>query len=919
MSSLLTESYCNIIKTEGNLSPKSNIKKTMQVYLNDKIKSYIKTKVINYNYNFEEIKTDLLCSFLNSDYNMTLLEKRGYFPTKEENYSTEFFNNIEFYKKIDSISKSNIKEDIEINCEEKTKKLKYFTNDNVVCFFDENETKIEYYFQLKYYDIIDFKLDNSDFVYMIISKNKKNYLLITHLSLEFIELNNLETELNKEYIITMLEIEIPGVLEKLELNKVVLSNKYGLTEIRLCKKYYFLKDNKLFFNYNELLKDFKDKFIDSFIQINHLNMYNYLNFLGLNNFKINNDRKISSFENELFKNIFKNKFDNTLNGGLNYFNSKVYNILEGTYIKPDYLINIEDEYLSINGNFNYNFENGNFIIEIENNTCKLFKDTTTEKIFIKHIKIPLNPYQFYFCNLKFNLKKFQLPLYKLSYKIKVTTPYTFKIEKKENYPINKLYNNTKSNNSKMKKLNVKTNGFKNNVWFDGKSIIFENVYDFKNKKFLYNNITLNVKRNEYLDLEKYTKYYTYGNHFIKNNKIIFKEDCVISLTTKEFLSFELITKTNVITDFWFKNQGKTIYFKNTKDNIKITTDLNQADYSVNIPLIKEFISKLETESKILDVNEEIVKIKNSDDILITDKFFNKPLFNKSFLYNVKDITTFKLFNNEKIEIFEYITTIKNNILEIYFNAEDDKKYYCNYDNKEYIYLTIEKAQDDFKIQINIDENGEKKIERSKINKFSLNYNKILKVNEYINLFFYDTKQKESIKLTFDNSDINKEFEININCDYIIAESNFNINFNELNINIINLKSFIENEYIYFVKEYYGDLIYIANKKEPFKDEYIRNKLKINTKYKVKNNILTEDNYGNIILKSLQNNNIYIKNLNVTSFDITDTILYSVEKDYFYEKNFKTPGIIMSSNHTNKDTRIEKLNSDILIGGGNELL
>lgn len=917
MTSLFTESFCNKIKMEGNLSLSSNLKKTVQTYLSSKITNYIKTKVIDYNYIFQELKTDLLCSILNSDYNMTLLENRGYKITTEESYTTEFYNAVESYKTISAIKKTNIKEQIDFTCEDREKKLSYFTSDNIVCLYDENETKTEYYFKLVEYNILDFKVDNNDFIYMIIEKSNKKYLVVSHLTLDFVTLNSMEGELKEESLISFIAIDGEGILEQLNLNKIVISNEKGLIEINLCKKYYFSKENKLFFNYTEDLENFKEKFIDKFIQVNHLNLYNYLNFLGLNEFKVDGKRKISSFEIELFENIFKNKFDNTLNGGLNFFNSKIYDV-SGNKKVIDYKTVIEDEYFSINGNFNNNFETGEFSIEIENYKCKLFKILESSKLFIKEITIPTNVYSFYFCNLKFNFKKFELPLSKLTYKFKVSYPYTFKIEKKENFELDKLYNNKKANDRKMKKITTKTTGLMNDTWFNGKSIVFKNSFDFKNKKFLYGSLVINGKRNDVIDISKYKNFFTTGNHILKENFIILKEDSTVYLTTLDYIKFDIITENNYISDFWFDNQGKTLFFKNTDNNIKIVSDINKADYVVKIPFIKNYINKLEPTSEILDSSEDIVKIKNNDNIIITDKYFNKPLYNKSFLYNVEDINTLQLFDSDGVEIFEYITDVKNNILEIYFNADDNKNYYCKYDDKNYIYLTIEKAQDDFKIQIGLDENGEKKLERTVINKFSLNYDRVLKSNEYINLFIYDLQNKTSVKVNFDNNDLDKEFELNVKCDYIIAEANFDIDFTKLNINIVNLKSFIEGEYIYFIKNYYADLLYITTKKEQFNEKYLRKKLKVSCKYDVSNGTLIESENGTFLIEKPQSYSIYIENLNTTNLSIDDTILFSINEDSFYNKNFKTPGLIILHNDINKDTRIEKTSSNLLIGGENEL-
>ncbi|MGL5715902.1 MAG: hypothetical protein ACRCX2_23000, partial [Paraclostridium sp.] len=720
-------------------------------------------------------------------------------------------------------------------------------------------------------------------------------------------------------LITFVKIEHEGIIEKADLDCVVLSNKNGLIEIKLCKRYYFFKDNKLFFNYCEDLEPFQDKFIDKFIQINHLNLYNYLNFLGLNSFKIDGKRKISSFENDLFKNIFKNKFDNTLNGGLNYFNTKKYNVLDKKDRVVDYMVSIEDEYFSINGNFNYNFESGEFVIEIDNYKCKLFKIIDNKKSFIKEIVVPTTVNTFYFCNLRFNMKKFELPLFKLNYNFKISYPYTFKIDKKENFSLNKLYNNEKANSKKIKKSNTKKTVFQNRVWFNGKSICFKNSFDFKNKKFLYSNITENYKRNDIINLNNYVDFFTTKSYTLKDNYLILKEDATVYLSTKEIVKLDLVSENGYITDFWFDNQGKTIFIKNTNNNIKIIDDMNSADYVFKIPYIKDFIKKSENHSEILDINEEIVKIKNKEDIMITDKYFNEPLYNKAFLYNVKDVNTLSLFDSDGVEIFEYITNIKNNILEIYFNADGEKKYYCNYDDKTYLYLNIEKAQDDFKIQIELDESGEKALERTSINKFSLTYDRVLRSHEYINLFIYDLEAKETTKLMFNNEDLGKEFELNVKCDYIIAEANFNIDFKNLNLNIVNIKSFIENDYIYFLKEYYADLLYITYKKEEFKDEHIRRKLKVNTSYEVINNILVENQTGNIIVEPLNKDSIYIENLSKTNLLIDETIIYSIHKDDFFNKNFKTPGIIIVHNDIEKDIRIEKTSSNILIGGDNELL
>ena len=114
------------------------------------------------------------------------------------------------------------------------------------------------------------------------------------------------------------------------------------------------------------MRQYKNYFLEE-IQVEYNNLYNYLNFLGLNNFKIKN-RKISTYEKEMFLNIFKNKFDNTFNGGTNYFiiknhydnvNDKEKNIFK---LNPDFHINHTDNFFNITGNFTYKMEKGNYKI-----------------------------------------------------------------------------------------------------------------------------------------------------------------------------------------------------------------------------------------------------------------------------------------------------------------------------------------------------------------------------------------------------------------------------------------------------------------------------------------------------------------------------------------------------------------------------
>ena len=138
-------------------------------------------------------------------------------------------------------------------------------------------------------------------------------------------------------------------------NNIFLINKTNKYKVNPIKKYYCYKDGMYFYNKTKETNRYFS-FNENFKQIEHLFLYELIKMFGLENFKTKNLcndtkylSKISSENNSEIKNLFKFKFDNTLNGIINFF--------DFSETKNNLNVNINNGKFICKGNFFNSFIN----------------------------------------------------------------------------------------------------------------------------------------------------------------------------------------------------------------------------------------------------------------------------------------------------------------------------------------------------------------------------------------------------------------------------------------------------------------------------------------------------------------------------------------------------------------------------------
>ena len=141
----------------------------------------------------------------------------------------------------------------------------------------------------------------------------------------------------------------------LENSKMISDNKNNIyfvcdnnkLKINPIKKYYFLQDGIYYYNHSKELGDANP--YRFYKQIEHLFLYELIRLYGLENFKAKGVEtydsllsNISSENNDDIKNLFKFKFDNTLNGVINLF--------EFSKTKNKQFVNIDNGKFTCRGN-----------------------------------------------------------------------------------------------------------------------------------------------------------------------------------------------------------------------------------------------------------------------------------------------------------------------------------------------------------------------------------------------------------------------------------------------------------------------------------------------------------------------------------------------------------------------------------------
>ncbi|MGL4989379.1 MAG: hypothetical protein ACRC5F_09105, partial [Cetobacterium sp.] len=196
MVSLLVESACNSINTERNLQLNSNIKKMMQVCVNDQIINLHKAINVRDNRFFEEKNTDLLHTVVNNVNSEEVLSSEGYIKTTIEDYDFSSYNecdnmNTEGYSRIE---KEEYITELTLNFRGVEGAFSYFIDENYVVFYNKtnNGDKYHYHFN-EMYRIKDFKIDKNMFVHLLYNFKDEDYYIKTSLYLPFAEINSSES------------------------------------------------------------------------------------------------------------------------------------------------------------------------------------------------------------------------------------------------------------------------------------------------------------------------------------------------------------------------------------------------------------------------------------------------------------------------------------------------------------------------------------------------------------------------------------------------------------------------------------------------------------------------------------------------------------------------------------------------------
>ncbi|MGL5716493.1 MAG: hypothetical protein ACRCXX_14250 [Cetobacterium sp.] len=890
MVSLLVESFANSIKTERNLEPDSNIKKLMQKIIEPQVFNFFKISTIKDNIFFRDKNVDIMHSLPNTLNSNSVLRANGYKKIDMDDYTTSGYNTV-FEVKNNGYVKNvlaNFKTSLDLNYKGVNKTFSYFIDENFIIFYDIENHGNKYFYSIdQVYEVIDFKIDPENFVHLVFSYERETYYAKTHLYLPFAKINTNNCIFDEHYFLE--KIKLGKSFESLYSIKnnflYLYESDGGITSVELGKKYYFELDGIIYFSHSDVYDLVKNSIIEENIQINNLNMYNYISMLGLNNFRTINNLKISSLDEGVFTNIFKNRFSNTNNGGINYFNTKKIET------KKDYHLNIKDDCFAIDGNFIFQEAKGDFEIEITKTHCRLYKVNAEDKVMVKEMK--LYSRTFTFCNIKFEFLRFD----------SLIKPYVVKVSNKDSYPfgivndkaikISKVFNDAKISKKTLSK--AKLNGFYNHSVdsvFNGKAIVIKNFYDYNQKRYLFDNHQIKVERNSKINLTGIFDYKFIGPYTIKNGFIYFREDGLFTYTTMDTFKFPLINSLGYITSFWIENQGLDVYFKIENNQIITIDNYNDCDIMCRIPPIENFIvGSNKFTNIIIDDNNEYESEQDEDpSSLITEKFMNVPLFKMVYAENTDYI---EIYTTDKKRVYNVITEPYNGGLIAYFDNLDETLYYNTRDTQ-FNYFTPIKSYENITNTFMFDENNEINFGATKtVKNFTLSSDKTFSGYDKINLILYNHEKEETYKLQLDSSEVGKVFELNLDVDSIFMEKNNNFNDIRFSFKITKINSIIQNGKITYLKSSVDNPVYASKLKDKDLKFEDYTKVKVDTKYeKMSNGTLRESYNGDISIRcpfpyelpvfKRDNFQFYYNNI--------DYCLAS-EFDEFYIKNFKTPGLL----------------------------
>lgn len=399
----------------------SEIKKVFSSYFKIRLYEALELKRIKENVFLNEVDTDLL-GITSIEHEKDLVEA-GYIKVDYSDYISSPFNcmnSSEILHTTNYIEYSNI-----ISLE---KDFVFKINGTSVLLLSVNHEETILSFEYDVKKIESFIVNQEGFVYIVFKTNQDKLIFIkSHLSLEFFKLNKTHRKTTTiDEIENLLKFEIEDDFKKFVFDDDkgfnYLTKNSKIKRINYGRKLYFEKDDSIFYNVIDSVEIKKT----GIVQVEHLHFYDWISILGLNNFVDSDGFKLSTKHIEKFKNIFRFKFDDTLNGALNYY--------DFYSEKKDYKIDYFQNGIEILGNFKFgNFEHGQYELRINiieekiNNELLLSLELIKDSKCVKKVFGNTVSRIFYFCNLKFNFVSYTYPNEVFSLNIDVKSNYSVKV------------------------------------------------------------------------------------------------------------------------------------------------------------------------------------------------------------------------------------------------------------------------------------------------------------------------------------------------------------------------------------------------------------------------------------------------------------------------------------------------------------
>ena len=462
---------------------------------------------------------------------------------------------------------------------------------------------------------------------------------------------------------------------------------------------------------------------------------------------------------------------------------------------------------------------------------------------------------------------------------------------------------------------------------DGNYIFKCNIYNNDDKLICSNNISVKLK----------TNYYQMKDNHSKNAEITFNKDegdfkIILTTNTKKLYSFkiaDIISENNNIFDFTYYNPtngdktesgkvGAVLNLLNDKQieeiiktpqleklinprfmfniNELFTTYHSKEDIGViRFPTIREKIKDtyLSYYNLSCDVTQNYsVDFDKSDDLLVTDKFNNYPLFYKFFIDTPFD--SIKIIDSDNKEITDFIVEdISDEVHIVYFNPLRNKEYYYILDNDPPLHIRYKRSIEAYRMIFNKElENNNNKLEFEYPMYFG---DLMLKGNgEYeveIQLSDY-TRKKFKLKAVDKEFKFLEDERVKINNKIISLSINTKDKVEVISM-ICNFKHNRTN-YSYF-KNNFKDFVYIAQPVGELNIEDIPDtelsKFNLNNRYILKNGLIEEVHNGPLYLEDINKTDIvftdieeWLKEQSIDNIEIIKTGI----KDKFFLENVLNP-------------------------------